>query len=431
MHVRLTLISLAVLACLVAAPVAVAAPGALDPSFDGDGRVVTDLGSSDEEANALAVQPDGKLLVTARTTECCDTFVTTYVLLRYDTAGALDSTFDGDGILVLNGIAPKAVIVQGDGKIVVAGTWMNDFAIARYSDTGTPDTSFSDDGIATADFGGGQDIGLDVAIQADGKIVVVGSTAPDFDARDFAAARFNGDDGSLDTAFSGDGLQHTSLFGINEEANAVAIQADGRIVLAGTTDGRACSCSADPTDFGLVRYLSDGRRDASFSGDGKLRTSFGLPDRAYDAAIQADGKIVAGGTVHGPTTYDFGLARYKPNGKLDATFSSDGKQRTDFSGGEDDARALMIQSNGRIVLAGSAAPKGTDSADFGLVRYRASGKLDLSFSGDGKVRTKFGTKHQDYGFDAILQADGRIVVAGAVAPVVNGYDVGLARYLTS
>lgn len=415
------------LSFLAAAPGTSAAPGALDSSFDEDGRVTTDFGSGEEEGHALAIQPDGKIVAAAKSVDE-DTFVATYMLLRFDTSGALDPTFDGDGILVLSGIGPNAVTVQDDGKIVVAGVWINDFAVARYTDTGAPDTSFSGDGIATADFGGGQDIGRAVAIQADGKIVVVGSTAPDFDARDFAAARFNGDDGTLDTSFSGDGLQHTSLFGINEDANAVAIQANGKIVLAGTTDGRRF----ESLDFGLVRYLADGRRDLSFSRDAKLRTSFDFVDQGRDVGIQADGKIVAGGSAGGPNGVDFALARYTTRGNLDPKFSKDGKQRTNFTKlGNDEARALIIQANGRIVLAGFAAPpRFHDDADFALARYRRSGRLDLSFSGDGKLRTAFGTNDLAYGFDAGLDPEQRIVVVGDVNPL-NGYDVGLARYLTS
>jgi uncharacterized delta-60 repeat protein len=426
--------ALAVLTLLVMSSSALAAAGSLDATFDGDGRVITDLGSPEEGAEQLAIQPDGKIVVVASSRDQ-DTFVTTWVLIRYDSSGALDPTFDGDGILVVHGMTPNDVAVQSDGKIVVAGlanidlgdAVATDFAVARFNPGGTPDTTFSDDGIATADFNGGEDIGLAVALQTDGKIVVVGSTAPNFTGRDFAIARFN-DGGTLDTSFSGDGLLRMSLFGGNDRANAVAIQTNGRIVVAGETHG-----AFDSSDFGLARFRADGRRDLSFSGDGKLRTSFGPFDRAFDVGLQADGKIVAGGSAYGrPAGVDFALARYTPRGRLDPTFSKDGKQRTDFTGGNDEAHGLVIQPNGRIVLSGSAAPPhDPDDVDFGLARYRASGRLDLSFSGDGKQRTRFGTNHQDYGFDAALQADGRIVVVGSVTPLVNGYDVGLARYLTS
>ena len=141
------------LVVLVAATSAVAAPGDLDSSFDLDGRVTTDLGSPDEEGYAVAIQPDGKILVLART-EDTDTFVTTFFLLRYDTAGALDTTFDGDGKLVITGPVSD-VAVQGDGKIVLGGSVRvdlgdsvsSDFGVARLNSDGTPDMTFSDDGL--------------------------------------------------------------------------------------------------------------------------------------------------------------------------------------------------------------------------------------------------------------------------------------------
>jgi uncharacterized delta-60 repeat protein len=219
------------------------------------------------------------------------------------------------------------------------------------------------------------------------------------------------------------------LFGSNEDANAVAIQADGRIVLAGTTDGR----TFESLDFGLVRYLSDGTLDQSLTGDGKLRTSFKFVDRARDVGIQADGKIVAGGSSAGPNGSDFALARYTATGRLDPKFSTDGKQQTNFTKlGNDEARALLIQGNGRILLAGFAAPpRNPDHADFALARYRPGGRLDASFSGDGMVRNRLGTDHLAYGFDAGLDAEERIVVVGDVNVLNVGYDIGLARFLTS
>jgi uncharacterized delta-60 repeat protein len=111
------------------------------------------------------------------------------------------------------------------------------------------------------------------------------------------------------------------------------------------------------------------------------------------------------------------------------TFSDDGKRRTDF-GGFDEAHSLVIQANGRIVVAGAAAP--TDhrlQANFGLARYKPSGELDRTFSDNGKQRTRFGANNRDSGNDVALQPDGRIVVAGSVTVVGNGYDFGFARYL--
>jgi uncharacterized delta-60 repeat protein len=436
MHVRAASASaLLTLLLLVSAPAAGAVPGDLDTSFDVDGRVNTDLGSSEEEAYAIAIQPDGKILALAQTTDI-DEFITTYVLLRYDSAGALDSTFDGDGVLVIGAMGPSDVAVQGDGKILLGGTVLihspdslsSDFAVARLNSDGTPDMTFSDDGLATADFDGHRDAAGAIALQTDGKIVLAGGTGVNSSGRSLALARFN-DDGMPDTSFGGDGKQETNLFAGPEQAREIVVQANGKIVIGTTVAGK----HMDTGDFGLARYKPDGTLDTSFGGDGSVRTSF-IHDELYGLALQADGKIVAAGTAAGPSGGDFALARYKPGGGLDPTFSKDGKLRTDFNGGEDDeARAVLIQPDGRIVLAGFGEGLGSSSV-FALARYRTGGKLDLSFSGDGKQLTKFGSGdsrrlHQIY--DAALQADGRIVAAGTVSMALNQRDVGLARCMTS
>jgi uncharacterized delta-60 repeat protein len=415
---------LVMFALLVFAPTAFAAAGSLDSSFDVDGRVTTDLGSYIEEAHALAIQPDGKIVV-AGMSEDNDEFIRFPVLLRYDTDGTLDETFDGDGACFIAAPEPTDVAVQSDGKIVVVGEYQGDFALARFDTGCTPDPTFSDDGFQRVDFAGGDDGGRAVALQSDGKIVVVGSGGADTGVNyDFVVARFD-TAGILDGSFSGDGWRRTN-FGVNDHANAVAVQADGKIVVAGRTDGR----TFESADFALARFTTEGTLDPTFSGDGRLRTNIGSFDVAFDLALQTDGRIVAGGATSSGWV-DFALARYTSTGALDTTFSDDGKRRTDFSDGNDEAHGLAIQANGRIILAGSANPPGETDADvFALARYRPSGKLDLTFSGDGKVRTRFGKNPLDYGRDVALQADGRIVVAGDVTrSEVSGYDFGLARYL--
>ncbi len=163
---------------------------------------------------------------------------------------------------------------------------------------GSLDTSFSDDGMETTDFGGYFDSANAVALQGDGKIVVVGI---DFASGDFPIARYN-PNGSLDTSFSGDGLQTTDfLFGAFDAAGDVAIQANGRIVAVGVAGGGATG-----DDFGLARYNTNGSLDTSFSGDGRKRTSFGGSDSAGGVALQGDGRIVAVGEGNG----EFALARY-------------------------------------------------------------------------------------------------------------------------
>ena len=232
--------------------------------------------------------------------------------------------------------------------------------------------------------------------------------------------------GDLDPTFSTDG-KVTTTFGLNDHASAVAIQANGRIVVAGDTG------QAKISDFAVARYNSNGTLDASFSGDGKQATDFfGGADKALAVAIQEDGKIVAAGSAADPNnSYDFALARYNTNGTLDNTFGGDGLVTTDFFGGDDFGHDILIQPNGKIVVGGSA--RNGDLDDFALARYNTNGTLDTTFSGDGKQTTAFGIATASATAIAI-QSNGRIVAAGYIGTYADpglAYDFALARYNTN
>jgi uncharacterized delta-60 repeat protein len=417
----LTLVGAVALVIAIANPAA-APPGDLDPTFDGDGRVTTDFAGDFDLANAVAIQGDGKIVAAG------DTFVSgsgdDFALARYNTDGSLDTTFDGDGKVTTDFAggfdAAFGVAIQGDGKIVAAGVAVvsgtGDFALARYNTDGSLDTSFDGDGKVTTAFGSSTDEAFAVAIQGDGKIVAAGGAVL-FGGTDFALARYN-TDGSLDTGFDGDGKVTTDFAGITTEARAVAIQGDGKIVAAGTA-------FISGGDFALARYNTDGSLDITFDGDGKVTTDFaGSTDQAFGVAIQGDGKIVAAGCVSCSGSDDFALARYNTDGSLDITFDGDGRVTTDFAGSTDQARAVAIQVNGKIVAAGIALVSGT--FDFALARYNTDGSLDATFSADGKVTTDFAGSN-DEAFAVAIQANGRIVAAGR-AFTGSTFDFALARY---
>ena len=240
---------------------------------------------------------------------------------------------------------------------------------------------------------------------------------------------------TLDTAFSTDG-KATTDFGNNDEANAVAIQSDGKIVTAGFAN--------DGTDdnFAIARYNADGTLDTSFSTDGKVTTDFGgNDDQARAVAIQPDGKIVAAGFANDGSDNNFALARYNTNGSLDTTFSSDGKLTTDFDGKDDEAYAVAIQPDGRIVAAGYATNTNQttnittdDHKDFALTRYNSDGSLDESFSNqtkdfgrnDGKVTSLINIYDQEI-YAMTIQSDGKIVVVGRSWSGI-GNDFAVERY---
>jgi uncharacterized delta-60 repeat protein len=226
--------------------------------------------------------------------------------------------------------------------------------------------------------------------------------------------------GNLDLTFSTDGKLTTS-FAVDDYAEAVAIQSNGRIVVAGY------SGPSGNRDFAVARYNGNGTLDASFSTDGKQTTDFfGENDFVLAVAIQDDGKIIAAGQVSSENAgTDFGLARYNTNGTLDATFSGDGLVTTDFSGGNDSAADILIQPNGKIVVGGLAQSNGTGN-DFALARYNTNGTLDATFSGDGKTITDFGDNSEANGI--ALQSTGRIVAAGWVYAGGVNAKFALARY---
>ena len=210
-----------------------------------------------------------------------------------------------------------------------------------------------------------------------------------------------------------------------DAATGVAIQADGKIVLVGTAG------SEPDTKFALARYNSDGTLDASFGVNGKVMTDFTSgSDFAKGVAIQADGKIVAAGTAgSGPDKHPvFALARYNSDGTLDATFGVNGKVMTDYTPRGDGANGVAIQADGKIVAAGVAGIS-SGHPRFALARYNSDGTLDASFGVDGKVRT-YVNAQGSAATGVAIQADGRIVAAGW-ALGRSWQKVALARYLAA
>jgi uncharacterized delta-60 repeat protein len=406
------------------ASTAYAAAGDLDPSFGVGGRVTRDITSRRDVPWTTASQADGKIVVAGESGLGGSN--PGFVVARTHSDGSLDMSFGGDGKVTTDFTAGEdvaySVAVQADGKIVTVGTaGFEMFALARYDPDGSLDTGFGGDGKVTTDFTSHEDFAFIVAIQADGKIVAGG----DAGGRNpkWALARYN-PDGSLDGSFGGDGKVTTDFAIYPEDLLALAIQPDGRIVAAGG-DG----FGAPNENFALARYDPDGSLDTSFSGDGKLTTDFtSHPDVVFNLALQADGKIVAaGGSALGRSNPKWALARYNIDGSLDTTFSADGKLTTDFTRGDDDAYGITLQADGKIVAAGQA---GLSDAKFALARYNPDGSLDANFSGDGTLTTNF-TEKYDAAYGVFIQADGKILAAGVSGCCGTRTKLALARYLAA
>ncbi len=395
---------------------AFAADGDLDTTFDTDGKVTTNNFSSDI-AQSVEIQTDGKIITAGKTSSNSNDFM----VVRYNTDGSLDNTFDSDGIATTDiGTSSSDIlrdmVIQTDGKIVAAGfsnaSGNNDFTVVRYNTDGSLDNTFDTDGIVTTDIGTSTtDIAAGIAVQTDGKIVVGGSSAND----EFILVRYN-TDGSLDNTFDTDGIATASFTATStENVSEILIQDDGKIIVIGLTlDG------GGDIDFGIMRFNTDGSLDNTFSTDGKIIVDFsGNNDFAEDIAIQDDGDIVVVGFADNGTNDDFALLRLTSSGNLDTDFDTDGKLTTQPSAFEDQANSVRIQNDGKIVVGGSTQEIGDD---FCVVRYNSDGSLDGTFGTAGVVITHFLSGDEIQAI--VLQNDGKIVAAGHDGTT----DFALARY---
>jgi uncharacterized delta-60 repeat protein len=404
----------------------------LDPTFGPglNGTVFTDFHGNNDIACSSTFQADGKIVVVGSAvgaaTANCDVAVA-----RYTANGTLDPTFGVGGTVwiewPLEHAEAHAVAVQPDGKIVMAGfigdDYVHEFLVLRSNSDGSPDTSFGHSGVVRTQLYGGwdEDERIDgLALQTDGKIVVAGHAGGGFEL-----ARYD-TDGSLDTSFGPDhkGTVHTFVGNSSSAAHAVAIQADGKILAAGQA-----ATNVHQDAFALVRYNQDGSIDTSFGPqhDGKVLTTFANGVDSAFSLVLTGNKIVAVGECGKPQggQQDFAAARYNLEGSLDNSFGPyhDGKVAIDF-GWNAQANSVAVQSNGDLVLAGWA--NGGNGGDFALARLHADGSLDTTIGNAGLITTTL-TGGDDGINHVLLQADGKIVAAGYGGPTDNE-DFALARY---
>jgi uncharacterized delta-60 repeat protein len=340
--------------------------GNLDDTFSGDGIRTLDLGAGNEGAEDVAVQQDGRIVAVGYTEGAGGT---DFAIARFRLGGALDPGFAGDGIKTTDfaGGLQEAygVVLQENGKIVAAGYTDDaegteaDFLVTRYEVDGSLDQSFSGDGKKATDFGPGDDVAYDVAVQPDGAIVVVGSSSNGA-TLDFAIARYE-PDGSLDDSFSGDGKK-TIDFGSSDGLEGVAVQPNGKIVVTGW------SSNGSDRDVAVARLRPGGKPDDAFSDEGFARHDFTFgDDEGHDVALQEDGKIVVAGQARLATTR-FAVLRFQADGDPDPSFGGAGWVTTPFGPGASSANGVAIQADGRIVAGGQRTEA---SADFAVARYLA------------------------------------------------------------
>jgi uncharacterized delta-60 repeat protein len=341
--------------------------GRLDPAFNG-GSVTTALGEVGDVLHGVAAQSDGRIVAAGAATRASNKDhgrPETFSLVRYTPAGRLDETF-GDGGKVLTQVSTddlshaSVVMLQPDGKILVAGSALTqhwwplpvrrwDFAVVRYMPTGRLDTSFGSGGKAVHSVGDvSEDSAADMALQPDGKIVLVGSAHVRYPA-DIGLLRLK-PNGGRDRSF-GDGGRVVTQWKGGNSASSVTIQSDGKILVVAAT--------------GIVlRYLPDGKLDPTFGDAGAMPVA-----SASHIVLQPDGKILLASLAR--------LARYLPDWRLDPSFGSAGTTTVD-AGRNFRPGAPVLQPDGRILLGGSSVAA-DGQLRFTMARCNPDGTLDSTF----------------------------------------------------
>ncbi|MDO9185301.1 MAG: T9SS type A sorting domain-containing protein [Bacteroidia bacterium] len=403
-----------------------AQPSSLDSTFGINGKVVSSIGM-EAAAYSIAIQSDGKIVVAGGCQSMIglDSFNGSFALIRYNSNGSLDNTFGSNGKVTtdfgIGGEGGNSVAIQSDGKIVVAGvtetnigSYIYRFALVRYNSNGSLDNTFGSSGKIITMIGS-SDLGYSVAIQSDGKIVMAGESYSGVN-HDFALVRYNSD-GSLDQTFGSAGKITTAIGNGEAGGGSVAIQSDGKIIVAGG-DG----------NFALIRYNNNGTIDNTFGSGGKVTTTIGNAYNGRSIAIRNDGKILVAGSGEIGSKRVFGVACYNTDGSLDSTFSSNGKVSTDVGIDYNFATSVATQNDGKIVVTGLTTYENPYDTDFALVRYNSDGSLDSSLDSDGIVITDF--EGADCGNSVAIQSDGKIVVAGESTSRYSSY-IAVARYINT
>lgn len=393
--------------------------GALDVTFGGgDGLVSSTLYAGQRsEGIAIAVQADSKIVVSASTRAADGN---EYVaLLRYSPEGLPDTGFNGSGkviIPLLNGYS-RTVLIQPDQKIVTVESFEDSleskFALLRFLPNGDPDSTFDNDGMVIKSFGAKYLGAAALALQEDGKIVVAGYTGFYGDSiYKFYVARYL-PNGSPDNGFDGDGYAMTKVGESYTSLNSVLIQPDGKIVIGGQAS------FSGQFDYAVVRYNPNGTLDQSFDQDGISTVSFSQgDDRIMSMAIQPDGKLMLAGYSYDPANsqYAMSAARLNPNGSPDNTFHGNGKTILHLTAASDGAYDMLLQPDGKIVLSGYAHSAQNGGADMALVRLESNGIPDFTFDGDGVAIYEDDTDTSSLFNSIALQPDGKIIGTGYAGP---------------
>lgn len=388
--------------------------GTLDTSFGANGIVTTYLGQYSGYNNAVAIQQDEKIVVVG--SDNIDGVKSNFLIMRYDKYGKIDNSFGDKGIVsesFSNNNSCNDVEIQTDGKIVVVGDIASNntgankgMSILRFNTNGNLDKTFGFNGKETTNIGVYESASA-LAIQKDGKIVVAATTKLSADSDyDFSVLRYNAD-GSLDKTFDKDGIVSNNVgLGNYNKATSIAIQPDEKIVIAGYSTGDSSS------QFALVRYNKDGSLDNTFDLDGKVTTSFERANTILNSIlIQPNGKIIAAGYSYSVGSYytTVAIAKYNIDGSLDTTFGDNGLINS-FMSNLNKVNSIKLQADNKIIVGGETINYSNSDNGFILFRYNSDGSIDNSFASNGILTNYF--KYDTAVQDIEIQSNGRIVVVG-------------------
>ena len=387
--------------------------GNLDESFGTDGKIETLIGNKDSFAGCVSVQNDGKILVGG--SFVTDSDDVNNAIVRYKADGSLDNSFGTGGIVIIPTENPTNILgsiaIQIDGKIVVTGSTKSgsigdpyDITVARYNLNGDLDNTFGNDGIITTSIGSSSVYAESAVIQNDGKIIV-GATS-DYD---FTTVRYN-IDGTLDNTFGTDGKIFTPIDSLSAETESVFIQNDGKIVAAGFSVGET---GDNKLFFIEIRYNPDGNLDSKFGVDGISTQPINNEDEFFSLAVRNNEGIVAAGTSFDGIKYHFTLFAFDSDGSLDNSFGNNGSVTTDIGESKDFINSVALQkdaNNEKIITAGKSW--NGNNFDFSASRYNSDGSLDNSFGINGSITTQLGNA-DDFVNAVAVQDDGKIIATGS------------------
>jgi uncharacterized delta-60 repeat protein len=386
--------------------------GSFDTTFDADGKN-TNCISQHFYATTSNFQSNGKIVSAGGNQTSCNVSIG-----RFNVDGSIDTSFGTNGF-VFNSICSVFsagnsyysldMVIQPDDKIVIMGLIQNNsgnaYWVARLLPDGALDPSFSADGYRDLSFGTIQDRGQCINLQADGKILLGGTSGNTGEFFTVARLLPNGD---LDPSFGSNGVVQTAFSTSQSFANCIAVQQDGKIILGGYTINAPFA-----RDFAMIRYLADGTIDSSFGVNGKVVTTVNTSFSDYIDKIvfDAQGRILVSGCASFEVNYKLAMARYTSNGVLDTSFGNNGIVVSNYPSRYSD---VALQVDGKIILVG-----GYDADVFTVLRYLSNGTLDSSFGNNGFVDSNFNQPTYAYASSVLIQSDNKIIVTGSVASPDN------------